>query len=72
MPQDPEAARALSLAHGQICYLQIPAANRERAAAFYEAVFGWRNRAALHRLRVPRPHRPAGRRPPAGPAHRAR
>jgi uncharacterized protein len=39
--QDPETARALSLAHGQVCYLQLPAASRKRAAAFYEAVFGW-------------------------------
>jgi uncharacterized protein len=41
MPQDPETARALSLVHGQVCYLQLPAADRERAAAFYRAVFGW-------------------------------
>src|SRR5216684_1886708 len=42
MPQeDSEAARALGLVHGQVCYLQIPAADRKRAAAFYEAVFGW-------------------------------
>jgi uncharacterized protein len=27
--------------HGQVCYLQIPAADIGRAAAFYEAVFGW-------------------------------
>ena len=41
MPQDSETARALSLAHGQVCYLQLPAADRNRAAAFYRAVFGW-------------------------------
>ena len=41
MTQDPEAARALSLVHGQVCYLQLPAVNSKRAAAFYEAVFGW-------------------------------
>jgi uncharacterized protein len=41
MTQDPEAARAASLVHGQVCYLQLPAANSKRAAAFYEAVFGW-------------------------------
>jgi uncharacterized protein len=41
MTQDSEAARALGLAHGQVCYLQLPAANRERAAAFYQEVFGW-------------------------------
>jgi predicted enzyme related to lactoylglutathione lyase len=39
--QDPEASRALSLAHGQVCYLQLPALDRPRAAAFYQAVFGW-------------------------------
>jgi predicted enzyme related to lactoylglutathione lyase len=39
MTADPETARAL--AHGQVCYLELPAANRERAAAFYRAVFGW-------------------------------
>jgi predicted enzyme related to lactoylglutathione lyase len=27
--------------HGQVCYLQLPAADRHRAAAFYQAVFGW-------------------------------
>jgi uncharacterized protein len=29
------------LVHGQVCYLQLPAADRARAAAFYQAVFGW-------------------------------
>ena len=42
MTQDPEAARALGLVHGQLCYLQLPAASSQRAAAFYQAVFGWR------------------------------
>ena len=46
MPQDPETARSLSLVHGQVCYLQLPAADRNRAAAFYQAVFGWQ--AELH------------------------
>jgi len=41
MPQDPEVSRALGLAHGQVCYLQLPAADRDRAAAFYRTVFGW-------------------------------
>jgi len=41
MTQDPEAAGAPALVHGQVCYLQIPAASSKRAAAFYEAVFGW-------------------------------
>jgi predicted enzyme related to lactoylglutathione lyase len=30
-----------NLSHGQVCYLQLPAADRRRAAAFYETVFGW-------------------------------
>jgi 2,7-dihydroxy-5-methyl-1-naphthoate 7-O-methyltransferase len=38
---DAEAIRARSLVHGQVCYLQMPAADSTRAAAFYEAVFGW-------------------------------
>jgi uncharacterized protein len=37
-----EAARARRLVHGQVCYLQMPAVDGARAAAFYEAVFGWR------------------------------
>lgn len=32
MSHDPETARAPSLAHGQVCYLQLPAADRARAA----------------------------------------
>jgi 2,7-dihydroxy-5-methyl-1-naphthoate 7-O-methyltransferase len=40
--EDAEAMRARSLVHGQVCYLQMPAADSARAAAFYEAVFGWR------------------------------
>lgn len=28
-------------ANGKICYLEIPAADVERSAAFYQAVFGW-------------------------------
>jgi len=39
--EDPEAARARRLVHGQVCYLQMPAVDAARAAAFYEAVFGW-------------------------------
>jgi hypothetical protein len=39
MTQEDERAR--SLVHGQVCYLQIPAVDADRAAAFYEAVFGW-------------------------------
>lgn len=38
---DPDTARALSLAHGQVCYLQLPATESTRAADFYRAVFGW-------------------------------
>jgi predicted enzyme related to lactoylglutathione lyase len=39
--QDPEVSRARSLVHGQLCYLQLPAIDSTRAAAFYQAVFGW-------------------------------
>jgi predicted enzyme related to lactoylglutathione lyase len=39
--QPPEADRVARLVHGQLCYLQLPAANAPRAAAFYHAVFGW-------------------------------
>jgi predicted enzyme related to lactoylglutathione lyase len=38
---DAGASRALSLVHGQVCYLQLPAADSARAAAFFQAVFGW-------------------------------
>ena len=31
----------MNLSHGQVCYLELPAADRHRAAAFYQAVFGW-------------------------------
>src|SRR5260370_9218839 len=41
MTDDPEAARAQASGHGQVCYLQLPATSRDRAAAFYQAVFGW-------------------------------
>jgi hypothetical protein len=30
------------LAHGEVCYLQIPARDIDASAAFYEQVFGWR------------------------------
>jgi predicted enzyme related to lactoylglutathione lyase len=30
------------LAHGQVCYLQIPAVDLMKSAEFYEKVFGWR------------------------------
>jgi uncharacterized protein len=39
--EDPETARARSLVPGQVCYLQMPAVDATRAAAFYQAVFGW-------------------------------
>jgi uncharacterized protein len=40
-PDEAEATRAHRLLHGQVCYLQLPAADPDRAAAFYQAVFGW-------------------------------
>lgn len=30
-----------TVANGKICYLEIPAVDIERSAAFYQAVFGW-------------------------------
>ena len=39
--EDAETARARSLVHGQVCYLQMPAVDSIRSAAFYQAVFGW-------------------------------
>ena len=39
MTQDQDDTRTLR--HGQVCYLQLPASDRQRAAAFYQAVFGW-------------------------------
>ncbi|MGA9981245.1 MAG: VOC family protein [Candidatus Sulfotelmatobacter sp.] len=30
-----------TLANGKICYVEIPATNIERSAAFYRTVFGW-------------------------------
>lgn len=41
MSQTPETTRPPGLAHGQLCYLQLPAVQTARAAAFYAAVFGW-------------------------------
>lgn len=33
------------MAHGKICYLEIPATRVEDAAAFYSGIFGWKVRA---------------------------
>ena len=30
-----------TLANGKVCYIEIPATEVERSAAFYEEVFGW-------------------------------
>ena len=30
--------------NGKICYIEIPAIDIERSAAFYESLFGWRTR----------------------------
>ncbi len=32
---------APTLANGKICYVEIPAADVSRSAAFYQSVFGW-------------------------------
>jgi uncharacterized protein len=41
MTEDQDLIHARSLAHGQVCYLQIPSSDVQRSAAFYQAVFGW-------------------------------
>ena len=33
-----------TLANGKICYLELPAADIARSAAFYSTVFGWKMR----------------------------
>jgi Predicted enzyme related to lactoylglutathione lyase len=33
-----------TLGNGKICYVEIPALDIKRSAAFYEAVFGWQTR----------------------------
>ncbi len=33
-----------TLGNGKICYLEIPATDLQRSAAFYSAVFGWKVR----------------------------
>jgi uncharacterized protein len=40
--ETPEAGALPHFAQGQLVYLQIPAADPMRSAAFYETVFGWR------------------------------
>jgi predicted enzyme related to lactoylglutathione lyase len=34
----------LTLTNGKVCYIEIPATDVPRSAAFYEAVFGWQIR----------------------------
>jgi predicted enzyme related to lactoylglutathione lyase len=33
-----------TLAHGKICYIEMPATDVEASAAFYRTVFGWKTR----------------------------
>ncbi len=35
---------APTLTHGKVCYIELPATDIERSAAFYADVFGWRIR----------------------------
>jgi predicted enzyme related to lactoylglutathione lyase len=37
-----EPAEGAGQKHGQVCYLQIPAADPVKSAEFYEKIFGWR------------------------------
>jgi len=32
------------MAHGKICYLELPAQDVERSATFYQTLFGWKTR----------------------------
>jgi predicted enzyme related to lactoylglutathione lyase len=32
------------MAHGKICYVELPTKDVERSAAFYRSVFGWKTR----------------------------
>ena len=43
MPNDEDSGATSSrgLAHGQLCYLQIPAKDIRKSAEFYAKVFGW-------------------------------
>jgi predicted enzyme related to lactoylglutathione lyase len=34
----------LTVAHGRICYVEIPAVDAEASSRFYERVFGWKSR----------------------------
>ena len=40
--KEAESERASGLAHGQVCYLQIPSVDMMKSAGFYETVFGWK------------------------------
>lgn len=42
MSDEPRPEGLPDLEHGRLSYLQIPALDVERSAAFYEAMFGWR------------------------------
>jgi predicted enzyme related to lactoylglutathione lyase len=41
LEESEESSSLGPLAHGQLCYLQIPALDIARSAEFYAAVFGW-------------------------------
>ncbi|HEY5429535.1 MAG TPA: hypothetical protein VIK04_10495, partial [Solirubrobacteraceae bacterium] len=41
MSRDEQPTSIAGLRHGQLCYLQIPAADPAASARFYERVFGW-------------------------------
>jgi len=37
-----ESTQRSGLAHGQVCYLQIPAQDTQKSADFYEKIFRWK------------------------------
>ena len=48
-----QATSLAGLAHGQLCYLQIPARDVAVSARFYARVFGWTVDPARRRVRGP-------------------
>ncbi|HUY71234.1 MAG TPA: VOC family protein [Gaiellaceae bacterium] len=48
-----EAGDPFGFAHGQLSYLQLPAADLARSAAFYESVFGWQAEPLHPRFEAP-------------------
>jgi len=48
-----DAGHESGLAHGQLCYLQLPALDIRRSADFYATIFGWRTDPASSGFEAP-------------------